>query len=147
MDCLVEKGFSLTSVNQPEKIAAMVKAANVTIESYWPSLFAKLVEKKNIEDLIMNVGSGGGAAAPVAVVASAAPAASAVPAAEEKKVKTILHSWHAEYCFEKCRALCYLIEIEEIPVGDRCLFLAKILQEEAKEESDDDGLGFSLFDD
>ncbi|XP_058201390.1 large ribosomal subunit protein P1-like [Rhododendron vialii] len=66
----------------PEKIAAMVKAANVTIESYWPSLFAKLVEKKNIEDLIMNVGSGGGAAAPVAVVASAAPAA---PAAEEEK--------------------------------------------------------------
>ncbi|KAG5563584.1 hypothetical protein RHGRI_006130 [Rhododendron griersonianum] len=85
MDCLVEKGFSLTSVNQPEKIAAMVKAANVTIESYWPSLFAKLVEKKNIEDLIMNVGSGGGAAAPVAVVASAAPAASVAPAAEEKK--------------------------------------------------------------
>lgn len=32
-------------------------------------------------------------------------------------------------------------------VADQCFFLVKILQEEAKEESDDDGLGFSLFDD
>ncbi|KAA8542566.1 hypothetical protein F0562_023718 [Nyssa sinensis] len=70
------------------KIATLVKAANVTVESYWPSLFAKLVEKRNIEDLIMNVGSGGGGAA-VAVAApsgggsvAAAPAAAAV---EEKK--------------------------------------------------------------
>nr|GLL44152.1 60S acidic ribosomal protein P1-like isoform X1 [Ipomoea trifida]GMD74405.1 60S acidic ribosomal protein P1-like [Ipomoea batatas]GMD80926.1 60S acidic ribosomal protein P1-like [Ipomoea batatas]GMD81959.1 60S acidic ribosomal protein P1-like [Ipomoea batatas] len=37
-----------------EKIAALVKSANVTVESYWPSLFAKLCEKRNIEDLIMN---------------------------------------------------------------------------------------------
>ncbi|XP_059664591.1 large ribosomal subunit protein P1-like [Cornus florida] len=63
-----------------EKIATMVKAANVSVESYWPSLFAKLVEKKSIADLIMNVGSG--CAAPAA--APAAPAAVA-PAAEEKK--------------------------------------------------------------
>ncbi|EFH50462.1 hypothetical protein ARALYDRAFT_489313 [Arabidopsis lyrata subsp. lyrata] len=33
--------------------------ANVNVESYWPSLFAKLCEKKNIDDLIMNVGAGG----------------------------------------------------------------------------------------
>ncbi|XP_019190794.1 PREDICTED: 60S acidic ribosomal protein P1-like [Ipomoea nil] len=51
-----------------KKIAALVK-------SYWPSLFAKLCEKRNIEDLIMNVGAGGGGGA-VAV---------ATPAAEEKK--------------------------------------------------------------
>ncbi|KAL9669737.1 hypothetical protein QQ045_007285 [Rhodiola kirilowii] len=46
----------------------------------------ELVEKKNIEDLIVNVGSGGGGAA-VAVAASrgAAPAAATAPAAEEKK--------------------------------------------------------------
>nr|GMC58166.1 60S acidic ribosomal protein P1-like [Ipomoea batatas]GMC62882.1 60S acidic ribosomal protein P1-like [Ipomoea batatas]GMC64687.1 60S acidic ribosomal protein P1-like [Ipomoea batatas]GMC66891.1 60S acidic ribosomal protein P1-like [Ipomoea batatas]GMC67014.1 60S acidic ribosomal protein P1-like [Ipomoea batatas] len=37
-----------------EKIATLVKAANVSVESYWPSLFAKLCEKRNIEDLIMN---------------------------------------------------------------------------------------------
>lgn len=60
-----------------------MKAANVEVESYWPSLFAKLVEKRNVEDLIMNVGSGGGAA-PVAVAASGGAAA---PVAEEKEEK------------------------------------------------------------
>ncbi|KAL8253238.1 hypothetical protein R6Q59_036931 [Mikania micrantha] len=71
-----------------EKIAKLVNAANVSVESYWPSLFAKLCEKKNLDDLIMNVGAGGGGAA-VPVAASSgggggAPAAAA-PAAEEKK--------------------------------------------------------------
>lgn len=68
-----------------------MKAANLTVESYWPSLFAKLCEKRNIEDLVTNVGAGGGGAA----VAVAAPtggaaggaAAAAAPAAEEKKVQ------------------------------------------------------------
>ncbi|XP_028068335.1 60S acidic ribosomal protein P1-like [Camellia sinensis] len=36
-----------------EKIATLVKAANVPIESSWPGLFAKLFEKRNIDDLIM----------------------------------------------------------------------------------------------
>ncbi|PIM98402.1 60s acidic ribosomal protein P1 [Handroanthus impetiginosus] len=72
-----------------EKIATLVKAGNVTVESYWPSLFAKLCEKRNIEDLVTNVGSGGGGAA-VAVAApagraSGGAAAAAAPAAEEKK--------------------------------------------------------------
>ncbi|KAL2893406.1 60S acidic ribosomal protein P1 [Bienertia sinuspersici] len=66
-----------------EKIQTLVSAANISIESYWPSLFAKLVEKKNIEDLILNVGAGGGGGAPVAAVAGAG--AAAAPAAEEKK--------------------------------------------------------------
>ena len=73
---------------QPEKINTLVKAAKVEVESYWPALFAKLVEKRNVEDLIANVGSGGGgspvsAAAPAAGGASAAAAA---PVVEEKKV-------------------------------------------------------------
>ncbi|XP_019239764.1 PREDICTED: 60S acidic ribosomal protein P1-like [Nicotiana attenuata] len=71
-----------------EKIASIVKAANVTVEPYWPLLFAKLAEKRNLGDLIMNVGAGGGGAA-VAVSApaggAAAGAAAAAPAAEEKK--------------------------------------------------------------
>ncbi|XP_009631283.1 large ribosomal subunit protein P1-like [Nicotiana tomentosiformis] len=70
-----------------EKISALVKAANVTVEPYWPLLFAKLAEKRNLGDLIMNVGAGGGGAA-VAVAAPAgagAGAAAAAPAAEEKK--------------------------------------------------------------
>ncbi|CAM8884128.1 unnamed protein product [Rhodiola kirilowii] len=79
---LHDDGIAITA----EKIATLVKAANVSVESYWPSLFAKLVEKKNIEDLIVNVGSGGGGAA-VSVSASATGATpvAAAPAIEEKK--------------------------------------------------------------
>ncbi|XAR68519.1 hypothetical protein NMG60_11003664 [Bertholletia excelsa] len=70
-----------------EKIATVVKAANITVESYWPGLFAKLIENRNVNDLIMNVGSGGGAAVAVAAPAggAAAAAAPAAAAVEEKK--------------------------------------------------------------
>ncbi|CAM8881956.1 unnamed protein product [Rhodiola kirilowii] len=80
---LHDDGIAITA----EKIATLVKAANVSVESYWPSLFAKLVEKKNIEDLIVNVGSGGGGGAAVSVSASATGATpvAAAPAIEEKK--------------------------------------------------------------
>ncbi|KAK7268644.1 hypothetical protein RIF29_21348 [Crotalaria pallida] len=60
--------------SQAKKISAVLKAANVKVDSYWPSFFAKLAQKRNIEDLILNSGGGGG----VAVAAAA-------PAAEEKK--------------------------------------------------------------
>jgi large subunit ribosomal protein LP1 len=64
-----------------------VKSAGVTVESYWPSLFAKLSEKRNIEDLILNAASGGGGAAPVAVAAPAAGGATAAVASKvEEKV-------------------------------------------------------------
>ena len=63
-----------------------MKAAGVSIESYWPMLFAKMAEKRNVTDLIMNVGAGGGGGAPVAAAAPAAGGgAAAAPAAEEKK--------------------------------------------------------------
>ncbi|KAJ0816773.1 putative ribosomal protein P1/P2 [Helianthus annuus] len=80
---LTDDGIPITA----EKIATLLKAANVECESYWPGLFAKLAEKKNINDLIMNVGAGGGGGAP----AVAAPAgggggsAAAAPPPEEKK--------------------------------------------------------------
>ncbi|XP_021277836.1 60S acidic ribosomal protein P1-like [Herrania umbratica] len=80
---LHDDGISITA----EKITALVKKANVGVDSYWPSLFAKLLEKKSVDDLITNVGSGGGGAS-VAVAASSgagAGAAAAAPAAEEKK--------------------------------------------------------------
>ena len=32
------------------------KAANVSVESYWPSLFAKYFQKNKVEDLISGVG-------------------------------------------------------------------------------------------
>ncbi|XP_076956237.1 large ribosomal subunit protein P1-like [Bidens hawaiensis] len=80
---LADDGIPITA----EKIAALLKAANVDCESYWPSLFAKLAEKKNIEDLIMNVGvgGGGGGAAVAAAPAAGGAEAAAAPAAEEKK--------------------------------------------------------------
>lgn len=34
------------------------QAANITVEPYWPGLFAKLFAKKNMDDLITNVGAG-----------------------------------------------------------------------------------------
>ncbi|KAJ9706377.1 hypothetical protein PVL29_001745 [Vitis rotundifolia] len=70
-----------------EKISTLLKAANVSVESYWPGLFAKLVEKKSVDDLIMNVGSGGGGA-PMAVATTAGggdAAGAAAPPPEEKK--------------------------------------------------------------
>ncbi|KAL9229033.1 hypothetical protein vseg_004551 [Gypsophila vaccaria] len=65
-----------------DKITELVKAANISIESYWAGLFAKLLEKKNLEDLILNVGAGGGGATVAAVAGGGGAAA---PAAEEKK--------------------------------------------------------------
>ncbi|KMZ74792.1 60S acidic ribosomal protein [Zostera marina] len=76
---LHDDGIAITA----EKILTLVKAANVSVESYWPSLFAKLLEQKNVEDLIMNVGSGGGGAA--VTVSDPSAGAAAAPAVEEKK--------------------------------------------------------------
>ncbi|KAG6429436.1 hypothetical protein SASPL_107487 [Salvia splendens] len=47
---LHDDGIPITA----EKISTLLKAANLSVESYWPSLFAKLCEKRNVEDLIMN---------------------------------------------------------------------------------------------
>jgi len=61
-----------------EKINTIVKAAGVTIEPYWPGLFAKALESADLKKLVTNVGSGVGAA-PAA--GAAAPAAGDAPAA------------------------------------------------------------------
>jgi large subunit ribosomal protein LP1 len=61
----------------------LVKAAGVEVEPYWPSLFAGLAAKKNIEDFILNVGAGGGA--PAAAAGGAAPAGGAAAAAKEEE--------------------------------------------------------------
>ncbi|CAE6118649.1 unnamed protein product [Arabidopsis arenosa] len=77
---LHDDGIEITA----ENISKLVKTANVNVESYWPSLFAKLCEKKNIDDLIMNVGAGGcGLAGPVTAAASAASQSASSP--KEKK--------------------------------------------------------------
>ncbi|XP_074263485.1 large ribosomal subunit protein P1-like [Silene latifolia] len=75
---LADDGIAPTA----EKISELIKAANIKVDSFWPALFAKLLEKKSVEDLISGVGAGGGGgAAPAAVSGGGA----AAPAAEEKK--------------------------------------------------------------
>jgi hypothetical protein len=43
---------------QSEKIATVVKAAGIKVEAYWPALFAKLLQSRSVDDLILSVGSG-----------------------------------------------------------------------------------------
>ncbi|BFZ21585.1 hypothetical protein BsWGS_24624 [Bradybaena similaris] len=70
-----------------EKIATILKAAAVSVEPYWPGLFAKALDGLNVRELITNVGSSAGAAPAAAVAAApaAAPAAGKPAAAEAKK--------------------------------------------------------------
>jgi len=71
-----------------------LKTAKVQVDSFWPTLFAKLAQKKNLGDLIANAAGGGApvavAAAPVGAAGGGAAAAAAAPAAEEKKKVTLL---------------------------------------------------------
>ena len=70
---------------QGEKISTILKAANVDVEPYWPSLFAKALEGVNVKDLITNIGSGVGAAPAAGGAAPAAAAAAPEAKKEEKK--------------------------------------------------------------
>lgn len=63
-----------------DKLQALLKAANVDVEPFWPGIFAKAVESINLKDLVSNVGAGAGAPA-----AAAAPAAGSGEAAKEEK--------------------------------------------------------------
>merc|ERR1712058_152540 len=65
-----------------DKITAILKAANVDFEPFWPSLFAGALKDVDVRSLITNIGSGpaaGGAAA------GGAAGGDAAPAEEEKK--------------------------------------------------------------
>lgn len=56
---------------QAENIKTVTEAAGVSVEPYWPGLFAKLFEKKSIADLITNVGAGMFSFAPLCNMARA----------------------------------------------------------------------------
>ncbi|KAL9709100.1 hypothetical protein Ac2012v2_007450 [Leucoagaricus gongylophorus] len=80
---LADDGIEVTS----EKILAITNAAGVELEPIWASLLAKALEGKNVKELLLNVGSGGGApvGAPAAPAVGGAPAAAAAEEKEEKK--------------------------------------------------------------
>ncbi|KAI0227850.1 60S acidic ribosomal protein P1 [Lamellibrachia satsuma] len=64
-----------------DKITTLLKAANVSVEPIWPSLFAKALSGIEVKDLITKIGSSVGSAG------AAAPggAGGAAPAEEAKK--------------------------------------------------------------
>ncbi|XP_072328266.1 large ribosomal subunit protein P1-like [Scyliorhinus torazame] len=63
-----------------DKLNAPIKIVGVTIEPFWPSLFAKALTNIDVNSLTCNVDAGSSAPAAAAVVSTAAPVA-----AEEKK--------------------------------------------------------------
>ncbi|XP_011200727.1 60S acidic ribosomal protein P1 [Bactrocera dorsalis] len=80
---LVDDDIAVTG----EKISTILKAANVEVEPYWPGLFAKALEGINVKDLITNIGSGVGAAAPAGGAAAAGGDAAPAEAKKEEKKK------------------------------------------------------------
>jgi len=82
---LHDDGISITA----DKIATLLKAAGVSVEPYWPTLFAKALDGVDVASLLGNLGSAASAVAAPAAGGAAAPAAAAAeeaaPAAEEKK--------------------------------------------------------------
>merc|ERR1712151_157838 len=70
-----------------DKITAILKAANVEFEPFWPSLFAGALKDVDVRSLITNIGSGvgSGPAAGGAAAAGGDAAAADAPAEEKKK--------------------------------------------------------------
>lgn len=78
---------TLTS-RQSDKLTSLITAAKVPdVEPIWASLFAKALEGKDVKDLLLNVGSGGGAAAAPAAAGGAAAGDATADAAEAEPEK------------------------------------------------------------
>lgn len=69
------------------KINALITAAGVNVEPFWPGLFAKALANVNIGSPICNVGPGGPAPVSGSAPAGGPPASTTAAPAEEKKVE------------------------------------------------------------
>jgi len=78
---LHDDGISITA----DKIATILKAAGVSVEPYWPTLFAKALDGIDVGSLLGSLGSAASAvsAGPVAGGGGGGAAAAAAPAAAE----------------------------------------------------------------
>lgn len=65
---------------QEDKIKILTEAAGITVEPFWPSMFAKLMETVKVDDLINNIG-----AAPAAAPTEGGPVAGSGEAQVEEK--------------------------------------------------------------
>ena len=72
-----------------DNLNKVIKAAGVSVEPFWPGLFASALTGVDVAGLITNIGSGvGSGAAPAAGGAAAAAGGDAAPAAAAKKETT-----------------------------------------------------------
>jgi large subunit ribosomal protein LP1 len=79
---LQDEGLEITS----DKLNKLIDAAGVEVQSIWPSIFAKALAGKDLESMLLSVGSSGPAAAAPSggAAASSGGAAAAAPAEEAK---------------------------------------------------------------
>ena len=75
---LQDEGIKITG----DKIQALLTAAGVEVEPFWPGLYAKALEGVDVKSLISNISSGVGSAG-AAAPAAAAPAAAAADAPKD----------------------------------------------------------------
>lgn len=78
---LHDDGIAITA----DKLNTILRAAKVSVQPFWPNLFAKVLAERKLEDVILSAGSGGGFGGGAGAGAGAAAAAGGAPAAEEKK--------------------------------------------------------------
>merc|ERR1712177_18891 len=71
-----------------DKITAILKAANVDFEPFWPSLFAGALKDVDVRSLITNIGSGVGSGPAAGGAAAAGAAAAEAPKEEAKKAES-----------------------------------------------------------
>ncbi len=68
-----------------EKISTLVKAAGVTVEPFWPGLFAKALQGQSLSSLLSSVGSPSAGPAAGGGAAGGPAAGEAAPEAKEEK--------------------------------------------------------------